>query len=276
MGAGEIFGFLGPNGAGKTTTIRVLLGLLRADGGAARVLGRDCWRESAVIKRDVGYVAGDVRLWRWMTAESALATVGRVRGMDLMGRGLGLCERLGLERGVRVRAMSRGMRQKLALVMALAHGPRVVVLDEPTSGLDPIVQEELARLLREMAAGGSAVFFSSHTLGEVERLCDRVAIVRGGRIVADETIARLRERAHRVVTLWMEGGVELPRILREERREEVEDGVRVWCELTGSARELAGWVAGEGRVRDYEVSAPDLERLFRGFYSEGGGGGGGS
>ena len=265
---GEVFGFLGPNGAGKTTTIRVVMGLLRASAGSARVLGRECWRDSARIKRDVGYLPGDLRLWGWMTGRSAARIVGLARGVDLAPAASALGERFDLDMGVRVRAMSRGMRQKLGLILALAHDPRVLILDEPTASLDPIVQETLALLLRERASAGTAVFFSSHTLGEVERLCDRVAIVRDGKIVADETIAALRTRAHRVVTLFLTDTDAADRfeapagLLRVERRE----GSRLWCELLASGVELMRWAGARDDLADIEVSAPDLELLFQGFY----------
>ena len=188
IGAGEIFGFLGPNGAGKTTTIRLLLGFLRPTYGCASIIGLDCWQESPRIKREVGYLPGDLRLYPWLTAHRALKIIGLVRGVDLYAAGADLAERFQLELDLPVRKMSRGTRQKLGLVMALAHKPRLLILDEPTSGLDPLMQVELAKCLRELAAVGHTVFFSSHTLSEVEALCDRVAIVRKGRIIADETL----------------------------------------------------------------------------------------
>ena len=264
----QIFGFLGPNGAGKTTTIRVLLGLLRATRGSASILSLDCWRESARIKRRVGYVPGDLRLHPWMNGRGATRIASLAHGRDLTRAAEGLAERLGLDMAVRVRAMSRGMRQKLGLILALAHEPGVLILDEPTSSLDPIVQETLARILRERAEGGAAVFFSSHTLSEVERLCDRVAIVREGRIVADESIEALRERAHRIVTLFFATPeearrFEAPDSLLIDRRE----GTRVWCELRARTPELLRWLNGQPVV-DVEISAPNLERVFQRFYRE--------
>ena len=268
VGSGTIFGFLGPNGAGKTTTIRILLGFLRPSGGSAQVLGLDCWRDSHRIKRDVGYLPSDLRLYDWMTAESALSVVGRVRGMELSKAGLALAERFELEPDVRVRAMSRGTRQKLGIVLALAHEPRLLVLDEPTSGLDPLMQDELARALRERAAAGCTVFFSSHTLSEVESICDRVAIVRRGRIVEDEGLEELRRRALRTVELRFASAeacarAEPPAVLTSVTR-----GERSWRgELDGPAGVLREWLARQ-EVEDFSVSPPDLEALFRGFYRD--------
>ena len=268
VGDGTVFGFLGPNGAGKTTAIRLLLGFLRPSAGSASVLGLDCWRDSHRIKRDVGYLPSDLRLWPWMTAESALRVAGRVRGRDLGPAGRTLAERFELEPDVRVRAMSRGTRQKLGVVLALAHDPRLLVLDEPTVGLDPLMQDELTRALRERAEAGCTVFMSSHTLSEVEATCDRVAIVRRGRIVADETLEVLRGRARRRVEVVFRDAeaarrAEPPSALVVLER----SGARLAGELDGPAGALAAWLAGQD-VADFVVHPPDLETLFRGFYRE--------
>ena len=155
VGTGEIFGFLGPNGSGKTTTIRLLLGFLRPDTGRASIFDLDCWRQSALVKRDVGYLPGDLRLYPWLTGKTALHIFGKIRGVDLNDNGSELAERFRLEMDVRVEKMSRGMRQKLGIILAMAHKPRLLVLDEPTSGLDPLMQQELARSIREFAAAGN-------------------------------------------------------------------------------------------------------------------------
>ncbi len=263
---GEIFGFLGPNGAGKTTTIRVLLGMLRPSGGSARVFGLDCWRQSHRVKRELGYLPGDVRLYPWLTGQAALEMAGQIRGQDLTEPGRELMQRFGLDPTVRVRRMSRGTRQKLGIVLALAHGPRLVVLDEPTSGLDPLVQDELARYLRELAAAGHTVFFSSHTLSEVEHLCDRVAIIRDGRLVTCETMDTLRRRARRAVTLRFrdpdaaERATPPPFLALRDR------SGPVWqCDLVGGSPELVRWAAGQPIV-DLTIGPPSLENLFQQFY----------
>lgn len=268
LAPGTLFGFLGPNGAGKTTTIRLLLGFLRPSGGRASVLGLDGWRDSARIKRAVGYLPGDLRLYPWMTAETALRVAGRVRGRDLRAPGRELAERFELEPDVRVRAMSRGMRQKLGLVLTLAHDPQVLILDEPTSGLDPLMQDELARTLSERAARGRTVFFSSHTLSEVEAVCDRVAVVRRGRIVADEALEVLRRRARRRVTISFR---DAPAAAGAEPPEELavlERRGRHWTgELLGPAGAIRAWL-GTQPVDDFVVGPPELETLFRSFYRD--------
>jgi ABC-2 type transport system ATP-binding protein len=267
IGEGEIFGFLGPNGAGKTTLIRLLLGFLRPSHGHASIFGKDCWRQSPAIKREVGYLPGDLRLYPWLTGHRALMIIGQVRNADLRRSGECLAERFRLEMDLRVQNMSRGTRQKLGLVMALVHKPRLLILDEPTSSLDPLAQEELARCLRELAAAGYTIFFSSHTLSEVETLCDRVAIVRQGRIIADETLKSLRSRARRLVELVfkdeeMAANVQLPTCLQLARRE----GRNWYAELEGPSLPLIRWAAHQA-IEDIGISQPDLESLFRSLYA---------
>jgi len=266
VGQGEIFGFLGPNGAGKSTTIRLLLGFLKASSGSANIFDQDCWKHSATIKQDVGYVAGDVRLYPWLTARKAFRIVGGIRGVDLHTHGFELAERFRLEPDLPVRKMSRGNRQKVALVLALAHRPKLVVLDEPTSGLDPLMQDTLADSLRDLADKGHTVFFSSHTLSEVESLCDRVAIVRDGRIVADEGLAEMKARAPRSVELTFEStnaatAVQVPEFATRQHQTDA----RLNLLLTGSAVELTRWAA-EQPISDISIGAPNLETLFRSFY----------
>jgi ABC-2 type transport system ATP-binding protein len=268
---GSLYGFLGPNGAGKTTTIRVLLGFLRPSAGQASVFGLDCWRHSARIKQEVGYVPGDLRLWGWMHGHAALSLIGRIRRRDLRAEGKRLAELFDLDLHVKVRRMSRGMRQKLGLVLAMAHRPRLLVLDEPTSALDPLMQDRFRELLRELSAGGTTVFFSSHTLGEVEALCERVAIVRAGRIVADSTLESLRKQArHEVDIVWSPGknaetpgnGRSWPQSLQLTRR----DATR-WTGTVGESdiSALVNSLAGLP-IADLRIARPDLETIFRRYY----------
>jgi ABC-2 type transport system ATP-binding protein len=266
---GSLYGFLGPNGAGKTTTIRVLLGFLRATSGSARVLGLDCWRQSELVKAQVGAIPGDLRLWSWLTGRSALSLFGSIRGVDIRANGMKLAEALELDMSARVRAMSRGMRQKLGLILALSHRPKVLVLDEPTTALDPLMQERLRGILRAVAREGSTVFFSSHTLGEVETLCDRVAIVRQGRIVADSTLTDLQKEAGLDVTIeWaatLEGRLasagDAPEGLVIEERTEMKWKGRFRGPVQPLLRHLGGVP-----VADITIARPDLESLFRRYY----------
>lgn len=263
---GEIFGFLGPNGAGKSTTIRLLLGFLKSSSGSASIFGQDCWSASHIVKQDVGYVAGDVRLYPWLTARKAFQIVGEVRNRDLTNHGMELADRFRLEPDLPVRKMSRGNRQKVALVLALAHQPKLVILDEPTSGLDPLMQDTLADCLREMAQQGHTVFFSSHTLSEVDSLCDRVAIVKDGQIVADEPLPELKQKAPRTVTLTFEtetvaGEIVLPDFAAERELA----GNRLSFQLLGQAAEMTRWAATQP-ISDVSIGQPNLETLFRQYY----------
>lgn len=263
---GEIFGFLGPNGAGKTTTIRILLGFLRPSHGAAQILDLDCWTHSEEIKREVGYLPGDLRLYPWFTGKKALKVVGDIRGQNLQPHGRELLERFELDENVPVRKMSRGMRQKLGIIMALAHKPRLLILDEPTSALDPLMCDELYRCLRERAAAGTTIFFSSHTLSEVELLCQRVAIVRDGCIVADEAIETLRNRARRIIVLQFRDAVTAETVTVPSFLDIQERNGAVWQgELVGTTPQLIEWAAGQP-LEDLSVSPPSLENLFRRYY----------
>jgi ABC-2 type transport system ATP-binding protein len=262
---GSLFGFLGPNGAGKTTTIRVLLGFLRPSSGRASLFGMDCWRRSSRIKTEVGYLPGDLRLHWWMTGIQALALFGAIRGRDLRKEGDQLAQRFRLDLGTKVRNMSRGTRQKLGLVLAMAHRPRLLVLDEPTTSLDPLMQDELRNLLRCWAKAGHTICFSSHTLSEVEQLCDRVAILREGRLVADATLEELAKQSRREVVIRWQNAADAeqppPAFLELEQR----DGHSWTCLLAGATMDLVRWTAAQP-IEDLTIGPPDLEALFRRYY----------
>jgi ABC-2 type transport system ATP-binding protein len=192
VGTGEVHGFLGPNGSGKSTTIRILLGMLRADSGDVRLLGGDPWAESAVLHRRLAYVPGEVSLWPNLTGGEVIDLLGRLRGGLDPRRRADLLDRFELDPGKRTRSYSKGNRQKVALVAALAAHVELLVLDEPTSGLDPLMEAVFQECIREAAAEGSTVLLSSHILAEVESLCERVSIIRAGRTVQAGTLADLR------------------------------------------------------------------------------------
>lgn len=200
---GEVHGFLGPNGSGKSTTIRVLLGLLRADGGTASVLGRDPWRDATDLHRSIAYVPGDVVLWPTLSGGEVIDLLGRLRGGIDESRRRRLVERFELDETKKGRAYSTGNRQKVALVAALASDAPLLVLDEPTAGLDPLMEEVFQAELADLRAQGRTVLLSSHILSEVEKACDRVSIVRSGRIVDSGSLADLRHltrtRVHAVL-----------------------------------------------------------------------------
>ena len=190
--AGEVHGFLGPNGAGKSTTIRVLLGLLRADSGSVQLFGGDPWRQTAELHRRLAYVPGEVNLWPGLTGGEVIDFLGRLRGGLNEARRADLVRRFQLDTAKKGRAYSKGNRQKVALVAALSSDVELLLLDEPTSGLDPIMESEFQRCIDEFRDQGGTVLLSSHILAEVEQLCDRVSIVREGRVVESGTLADLR------------------------------------------------------------------------------------
>lgn len=197
---GEIFGFLGPNGAGKTTAIRILVDLLRPDRGTVSVLGLDAQAEGVEVRRRIGYLAADRQLYEQLTAQQLFDYVDAIRAGAVDRDYLqSLVDQLDLECDRRIGTLSSGNRQKVGLIQALMARPEVVILDEPTSGLDPLMQEVLEKILREVATDGRTVFFSSHVLAEVERLCDRAAILRAGRIVDVFNLAEQRRLAPRRV-----------------------------------------------------------------------------
>ncbi|MFG1708812.1 ABC transporter ATP-binding protein [Nonomuraea sp. M3C6] len=190
--AGEVHGFLGPNGAGKTTTIRILLGLMRATSGSARLLGGDPWAEAVALHRRLAYVPGDVELWPNLTGGEAIDTLGRLRGgLDNRSRNE-LIERFELDPTKKGRTYSKGNRQKVALVAALAADVELLILDEPTGGLDPLMEAVFQRVVAEVKAAGRTVLLSSHILAQVENLADRVSIIRDGKIVESGTLEQLR------------------------------------------------------------------------------------
>lgn len=197
---GEVHGFLGPNGSGKSTTIRILLGLLRPDAGTARLLGGDPWRDLSDLHRRLAYVPGDVTLWPNLTGGEAIDLLGRLRGGLDHRRRRDLLERFDLDPTKRGRTYSKGNRQKVALVAALASDVELLVLDEPTSGLDPLMEEVFRDCVDEYRDNGQTVLLSSHILAEVESLCDRVSIIRAGRTVETGSLSQLRHLARTAIT----------------------------------------------------------------------------
>ena len=198
---GEVFGFLGPNGAGKTTTIRLLMALLRADAGTARIAGLDCWQQSVEIKRLIGYLPGELSLDPGLTGGQILEYFGHLRGgVDQAYLKL-LIKRFDLDPSRKFRQYSSGNKRKIGLIQAFMHRPRLIVLDEPTNGLDPLNQQEFSRLVAEVRADGHTVFLSSHILTEVEQICSRVAIIRDGQLVRVGGVTELKDIKHHEVVI---------------------------------------------------------------------------
>jgi ABC-2 type transport system ATP-binding protein len=264
----EVFGFLGPNGAGKTTTIRLLLDLIRPTSGRVEVLGLEPSRDGVEIRRRVGYVPGDLRLYERMTGLELLRYFARLRGMSGLGDVAALVERLEAEIHRPIRALSKGNRQKLGLVQAFMHRPLLLVLDEPTLGLDPLVQQTFNELLREVTGDGRTVFLSSHMLGEVQRVADRVAVVREGRITLLEAVETLRTRAFIRVEVTFAAPPPADAFaglsgIRELRRE----GASVLFAVEGPVDPLVKALAHH-RVLAIDSHEADLEDIFLTLYRD--------
>ncbi len=261
---GEIFGFLGPNGAGKTTTIRALLGLSRITGGTARIAGRDVVHDSVDVRRVTGYLPGDPALYDAMTGRQHLELALRLRGIRDRRHALAVAERLGVEMDRKVRQLSRGNRQKVAILLALAHDPEVLLLDEPTSGLDPLAQDAFRDLLQEERERGRTVFFSSHVLPEVQALSDRVGVIRDGRLVAVDTVEGLRRSRLKEVRLSYRG--EPPDVagVAGVRGLEVK-GHELSFHIAGDPAPLFRLLAERPPV-DITIAEPSLEEVFRAYY----------
>ena len=266
---GEVFGFLGPNGAGKSTTIRLLLGFLHPTAGSGRVLGLDMVHDSVAIRRRLGYLPGGIALYDTLTGEQLLDYLGALNGRPASRRA-DLCDRLELSpRTLKrlVRDYSRGMRQKVGIIQALQHDPELAILDEPTEGLDPLMQRAFYEILDTLKAAGRTIFFSSHVLSEVERVCDRVAIVREGRLVALEDTAGLLARRKRNVTLRFTGPP--PRLENVPGLTIVERGEGyVMCRVDGNVRPFLAAIT-DTAVVDLTIEPARLEDAFLEFYDEG-------
>jgi beta-exotoxin I transport system ATP-binding protein len=269
VGEGEIFGFLGPNGAGKSTTIRLLLGFLHPTAGDGRVLGLDIRRDSVAIRSRIGYLPGGIALYDSLTGEALLDYFAALSGRPPVRRA-DLCDQLELSsRTLRrlVRDYSRGMRQKIGIIQALQHDPELAILDEPTEGLDPLMQRAFYQILDTLKAKGRTIFFSSHVLSEVERVCDRVAIIRRGRLVATEEIASLLARQKRNVNMRLNGAPPRMDGVPGVSSVEASDG-RLTCRVEGDIRPFLAAIA-RAPIVDLTIEPAHLEEAFLELYEEG-------
>jgi ABC-2 type transport system ATP-binding protein len=267
---GEVFGFLGPNGAGKTTTIRTLLDLLHPTSGSATIFGLDSRRDSLAIRARLGNLPGDFAYDPRLTGRELVTFLAELRGMPDLGRAAELAARFHANLDRPLGELSRGNRQKIALVQAAFHDPELLVLDEPSSGLDPLMQEEFLTFVAEERDRGHTLFLSSHELDEVQRACDRVAIIRDGRLVAVESVADVTGRSYRHVTLEFAEPVDPEEFRRIP-------GV---SELTAADRRLTFKAFGDvdpvikaaarHTVTDLELSRPTLEEVFLTYYGRNG------
>lgn len=264
VAAGEVYGFLGPNGAGKTTTIRLLLGLHRPTAGRAQLFGLDAWRDPVRSHRRVAYVAGEPFLWPSLTSAETFEFLASVRGGHDAAYRNALIERFQVDPNKKVRALSKGNRQKVQLVAAFASRAELLILDEPTSGLDPLMEIAFRETVREAKQRGQAVFLSSHILGEVEALCDRVGILRAGRLVDEGTLAQLRHLSGQTIEVTFDGPApQLAPVPGVVSHPAGQNAARF--EVIGSVAPLLAALA-ELPVVTLESRAPSLEEVFLHHY----------
>jgi len=267
---GEVHGFLGPNGAGKTTTIRIVLGLMRASGGHVELFGGDPWRQAATLHERLAYVAGDVALWPGLTGGQCLDVLGATHGGLDEARRAALIERLDLDPTKRIRDYSKGNRQKVALIAALAADVDLLVLDEPTSGLDPLMEQAFQDVVRERRREGTTVLLSSHILGEVEALADRVSIIRRGRTVTTGTLAELRRhtRTHvHAVTLDAPAGLADAQGVDDYVAERLDGHVDSRFTIDAEHLDAVVGLLHGARIHTLTVTPPSLDALFLRTYA---------
>lgn len=262
---GEVFGYLGPNGAGKTTTIRNLLGFMNADRGSATIDGLDCRRDAAQLQNCVGYLPGEIAFFDQMTGMQFLTFMGDMRRMRSVARRDELIARFELDTDARIRKMSKGMKQKLAVITAFMHDPSVYILDEPTSGLDPVMQNVFMDLLRSEKARGKTVLMSSHLFDEVQRVCDRAGIIKEGRIVAVEDIQSLSAVRQKSYVVTLADPADTERLLSCDLEAERVGEQRVVVTVMNNYREFFAALAG-CEVIGLESRAQSLEDVFMRYY----------
>ena len=265
--SGEIFGFLGPNGAGKSTLIRTLLGFLHPTGGSATVLGRDIVSDSVAIRARTGYLPGGIALYDSLSGAATLDYLSDLQDSNPVRREE-LCERLQMPASVlrrRVRDYSRGMRQKIGVIQALQHDPELAILDEPTEGLDPLMQQAFYSIMDDVRAQGRTIFFSSHVLSEVERICDRVAIIRAGHLMALQHVSELLDRRKRKVELrWRGVAPDLSTI--PGLADVVVSGDRMRATLLGEVAPFVRAIASPS-LEDLTIEPARLEEAFLEYYA---------
>jgi ABC-2 type transport system ATP-binding protein len=266
---GEIFGFLGPNGAGKTTMIRTILDEIRPTGGSSSIVGLDSHERSVEIRRLIGYVPGDLAMYPNLTGRDTLTYFSNLRGGVDWSYVDELAERLNADLSKKVGDLSSGNRQKVGLIQAFMNKPEVLIMDEPSSGLDPLVQREFQTLMREVTSNGSTVFLSSHTLSEVQRVADRVGIIRHGRLIALEAVSSLRSKGMRTVELIFDESVDgavfepLPGV-----RDVTVQNHHVTLSFTGQIETLLGAITNRYSLLDITTQEADLEEIFLTYYRD--------
>ncbi len=262
---GEVFGFLGPNGAGKTTTIRHLMGFLKPQKGSCTIAGRDCWKESARIQEQLGYIPGEMDFFSDMTGQEFLSFLEKYRGIKANGRKNELFERFELDAKGKLKKMSKGMKQKVGIVAAFMHDPQVLILDEPTSGLDPLMQNRFINLILEEKKRDKTILMSSHMFEEVERTCHRVCIIKNGRLAAVDPVDALKSAQVRKYIITLDSPDSAAAFAREELGETVVSGSSVTVGIKGGIKDLIA-VMARYPVTDIKTPGQSLEEVFLQYY----------
>lgn len=268
VGEGEVFGYLGPNGAGKTTTIRQLMGFIRPDTGSCRILGMDCFTQASRIQREIGYLAGELAFLEEMTGRKFLEFMAEMKGMKDLSRMEELIQRFELNPQGKIRKMSKGMKQKIGLVCAFMDNPQAVILDEPTSGLDPLMQNRFVELVLEEKKKGTTILMSSHIFEEVEKTCDRTAIIRAGKIAAIEDMQSLSQKRKKIYTITFRHEADAMGFVKEPGLN-IRDitGNKVQIIVKKQIPQILRQIAEYNPI-DLEVKTQTLEELFMHFYGE--------
>lgn len=265
---GEVFGFLGPNGAGKTTTIRHLMGFMKCRQGSCRIHGQDCFNQASLIQRDVGYIPGEIAFMDEMDGRAFLTFIHSYRGMTDEGRTRELLERFELNPEGKIKRMSKGMKQKIGIVCAFMHDPQLLILDEPTSGLDPLMQNRFIELLTEEKKRGKTIFLSSHMFEEVERTCDRVGMIRDGRMAALDDVATIKASRRKRFRVVFEDEASARRFAALDETSRKQEKNRVTVTVRGSLKDLLNEL-GTYPVTDLDSTGQSLEEAFMHYYGGG-------
>jgi ABC-2 type transport system ATP-binding protein len=266
IGAGEIFGFIGPNGAGKTTTIRTLVGHLKASSGRVTLFEKDAWREGADIRHRIGYLPGDLYLYKKVSTRNLISYFDRLRGINTSANSKLLSKRFDLDLDRPIGELSKGNRQKAGLLQALSHNPDLLILDEPTTGLDPLLQQEFLDIISQFRDQGRTVFLSSHLLDEVERVADRIGLIQDGRLARIGTVDELRAEARQSIEIRFDQPVSSEEFLNLEGLSNLNiDGNTLKCVTIGSMDSLVK-AAAKYTVTYIRSESQDLEELFLDMY----------
>lgn len=266
---GEVYGFLGPNGAGKSTAIRLLMNFIQPTEGSASILGNDVVKDSVEVKRSIGYLSSDAGMYRKMTGRQFLDYMSELQPAASLKYRNELIKRFKADPSKKLGELSRGNRQKIGIIQAFMHQPTILILDEPTSGLDPLMQEEFYELVKEARQRGASVFASSHILSEVQKMCDRVGIIREGKLVGEREIAEMAEEAAQTFDISFAGKPPLAKLKKIHGVQNVaQDGSRLTLHFHGKLGPLLAELANHD-VTAIDTRQLDLEEVFLGFYNEG-------